>query len=457
MNIRNTRIAAIFIIIASLGIGYFVYHSEQVKTGPWSFPFKLGLDLNGGTHLTYKADVSKVAPSDVAASMDSLRQVIERRINLFGVSEPVVQVEQSTIFSSAGEHKLVVELPGVTDISTAIALIGQTPLLEFKLQKTASSTQTLNTSASSTDFVDTGLTGRYLKAATLEFDQTTAQPTVSLAFNDEGTKLFADITRSNVGRVVGIFLDGTPISLPVVRSEIANGKAVISGGFTPTEARQLVQDLNYGALPVPIELIGTQTIGASLGQNALNASVHAGLLSLLLISLFLLVWYRLPGLFASLSLVVYTLIMLALFKLIPVTLTAAGLAGFILSMGMAVDANILIFERMKDELSRGRNLRDAIREGFARAWLSIRDGNLSTIISAVVLFWLSNTALVKGFALVLGLGVIVSMITAISLTRTFLLAVSSATAGKVATFLYVSGFTKRSHHTEKGMNHVNHK
>ena len=269
-------------------------------------------------------------------------------------------------------------------------------------------------------------------------------------FNAQGQTLFDTITKDNVNKVLGIFLDGQAISLPTIREEIANGQAQISGSFTAVQARDLVRNLNYGALPVPITLIGTQTIGASLGQDAVKKTILAGEWAIALISLFLLLWYRLPGLFAAISLVCYVVVMLALFKLIPVTLTAAGLAGFILSMGIAVDANILIFERIKDELRHGRDVRNAINEGFARAWLSIRDGNLSTIISAAVLYFLSNTSLVKGFALTLGIGVVVSLLAALTLTRTFLFAVSpkptqksgkDGHVGRVAGFLFGSGFT----------------
>jgi len=436
---QNFRITAIIIILVSIGVGYFDYHSQAPTAGALYFPFRLGLDLNGGTQLTYSADTSKVTGS-VSDAMDSLRQVIERRVNLFGVSEPVVQVEQDSVFSSAGQNKLIVQLPGVTDISTAIQLIGQTPLLEFKIQNAGTTTA----------YADTGLTGSLISNAQLQFDPTTNEPSVIVNFNSQGQQLFDTITKDNVGKVLGIFLDGQAISLPVIREEIANGQAQISGSFTAVQARDLVQQLNYGALPVPITLIGTQTIGASLGQDAVHKTITAGIVAIILISLFLIIWYRLPGLFATVSLLSYVVAMLALFKLIPVTLTSAGLAGFILSLGIAVDANILIFERIKDELRRGREVRSAISEGFARAWLSIRDGNLSTIISAAVLYFLSNTPLVKGFALTLGIGVVVSLLAALGLTRTFLFAVSpepsqtknkDGKVGKTAAFLFGSGFT----------------
>ena len=263
-----------------------------------------------------------------------------------------------------------------------------------------------------------------------------------LKFNDEGSKIFAQITKENVGNVVGIFLDNQALSLPEVREEITGGSAQISGNFTPQEARDLVRDLNYGALPVPIKLLSTQAVGASLGDQALRASVNAGIWGTILVALFLILWYRLPGVLAVLALSLYAFITLSLFKLIPVTFTAAGLAAFILSIGMAVDANILIFERTKEELRSGKNLGDAIREGFARAWNSIRDSNLSRMITALILFWLGASAVIKGFALVFGLGVIVSMFTAITVTRSFLLALTLGfkKENRVVKFLFGSGF-----------------
>jgi protein-export membrane protein SecD len=262
---------------------------------------------------------------------------------------------------------------------------------------------------------------------------------VLLALNKEGEAIFAKLTKDNVGRVLAIFLDGAPISTPVIRQEITGGKAQISGGFTPLEAKELVRNLNYGALPVPIELVSTQTVGATLGDEATEAGVRAGLWSFLIIGIFLVLWYRLPGLLATLALAVYVALNLALFKLIPVTLTAAGIAGFILSLGMAVDANILIFERMKEELRRGRVLSDAIQEGFHRAWTSIRDSNISSIITAIILYYFASTPVIKGFALVFFIGVITSMFTAITASRTLLKALGASGSGKVSRFLFSSG------------------
>jgi protein-export membrane protein SecD len=432
------RFFALLILVLGLTLGYLVFATEKgfmsVKR-----PFVLGLDLKGGTHLVYKADVSKLKESDISSSMESLRQVIEQRVNIFGVSEPLVQVEHAGFGNATNDERLIVELPGVTDITKAVAARGETPVLDFRLVNK-------NPSGTSTEelFIPTELTGRYLKRATLEFDQNTRSPLVSLQFNDEGGKIFANLTKNHVGDSMGIFLDGRPLSVPVIREEIPNGTAQISGNFTPEEAKALVRNLNYGALPVPIELISTQTIGASLGEAAVKDSVKAGLIGFAFVVFFLIVWYRLPGFLASVALSLYVAIMLAIFKLVPVTLTAAGLAGFILSIGMAVDANILIFERTKEELRAGKKLGEAIHEGFARAWTSIRDSNSSSMITAVILYWLGTSPVIKGFALVFFLGVLASMFTAITASRALLysLPISLDRKDTLVRVLFGSGFSK---------------
>lgn len=436
------RIAALVVFLIGVGIGYLVWTTE----GGSRFPFRLGLDLSSGAHLVYRADTTKVATGEVNDSMAALRDVIERRVNAFGVSEPIVQIEHAGVISGASEERLIVELPGVTDISQAIESIGKTPLLEFKLlKKDVELPETVDETTDLTAyFEDTGLTGRFLKRSQLTFGNGTSQltntPVILLEFNNEGAELFAKITKENVGRVLAIFLDGAPITTPVIQEEIPNGQATITGNFTPTEARDVVKNLNFGALPVPIELVSTQTIGASLGETALRQGIAASLYGFLVVALFLIAWYRLPGLLATVSLGMYVALMLAIFKLIPVTLTAAGIAGFILSIGMAVDANILIFERLKEELAEGKKLEDAMREGFSRAWPSIRDSNSSSIITAVILFWLGTTSVIKGFALVFGLGVLVSMFTAITVTRTFLFSLGFAGQVRgVTKFLFSNG------------------
>ncbi len=463
------RFIAIVLLLAGTGLGYFIYAGEYNPSGVFAkFPFKYGLDIQGGTQLIYEADTTKVADIEIRPTMDALRDVIERRVNLFGVSEPLVQIEESVDVTGKNRtERLIVELPGVTDIKKAVELIGQTPLLEFKTERPDGPEKTEILEAytkaeeafkdpSLTDaqkqaivasepllrldpnFIDSKLTGAYLEKADVTFDSRTSEPKVLLTFTSEGRDLFAEITKANIGKSVAIYLDGAPISTPVVREVILDGNAEISGSFTVQEARELKGRLNSGALPVPIELLSTQTVGASLGARALTSGVHAGVVGILIIAAFLLLWYRLPGLVAVAALAIYIAIMLVIFKLIPITLTAAGIAGFILSIGMAVDANILIFERMKEELRKGKDISDAMHDGFARAWLSIRDSNISSMISAIILFWF-GTSLVKGFALTLGLGVLVSMFSAITVTRTFLFALGTRGSGKVVKFLFGSG------------------
>jgi len=442
----KTRLIATMLLIAGLGVGYFDYVS-QVDAGSRAYkPFSLGLDLSGGAHLVYRADISSIPQEEVKDATAALRDVIERRVNIFGVSEPIVQTERAGALAEgedAGTYRLIVELPGVTDVKTATEMIGATPVLEFMTRKSdADFIEYQDTlfayeergEKPSSELVDTvydhtGLTGRFLQTASLAFDQTTGEPYVLLDFNKEGKELFAEITRENIGEPVAIFLDRNlgnilPITEPIVREEISGGTAQISGNFTAEEAKLLVGRLNSGALPVDhLELISTQTIGPTLGMEAVNSGIKAALWGLGFVGLFLILWYRLAGLVASLALGMYVAIMLAVFKLIPVTLTAAGVAGFILSVGIAVDANILIFERMKEELRSGKKIKEAIEEGFARAWLSIRDGNLSSIITAVILFWF-GTSLIEGFALTFGLGILASMLSAIVISRTFLLAIA---------------------------------
>jgi len=320
--------------------------------------------------------------------------------------------------------------------------------LEFKVEAPAGTPQKATVDEEGkivldvdSQFISTELTGRYLKKASLEFDPNTREPMISLQFDDTGTTLFAEITKENVGKIVAIYLDGAPISTPVVREEIPSGQAIISGSFTPTEAKQLVGRLNSGALPVPITLLSKQTIGATLGGSAVAAGVKAAIIGFLLVALFLILRYRLPGLVAVVSLCIFIAIMLSLFKLIPVTLTAAGIAGFIISMGIAVDANVLIFERVKEELRSGKTIADALPAGFSRAWLAIRDSNISSILASIILFWF-GTSLIKGFALTLGMGVLVSMFSAITITRIFLSAINFLGEGKAARFLFLSGLSK---------------
>lgn len=447
------RIWALIVLLIGVGIGYFVYSSEVSPDS--NHKFKYGLDLNGGSQLVYRADVSGVEPADIDRSMDVLRQTIERRVNVFGVSEPVVRTETgSSLADEQDKYRLIVELPGVTDLDEAVRQIGQTPLLEFRLLKpdvdVAALQAQLEAASSSPEMLqqvlvsayqDPVLTGGNIKRATLQFDPTSSQPIVQLEFNDEGDKIFEQVTGDNVNKELAIFLDGQIISNPIIQQKITGGIATISGQFTATEARDLVNNLNFGALPLPIELINTQTIGASLGQHTLDISIQALVVALIVISVFMILYYRLPGVVAVVSLGMYTLIMLSLFKLIPVVLTAAGIAGFVLSLGIAVDANVLIFERLKEELERGHSLKEAIAHGFDRAWSSIRDGNITSIIAAAILYWFSGVSLVKGFALVFGLGVIMSMVSAVLISKTLLMAISRNELGATGRFLYSKGLT----------------
>lgn len=452
-------IFALVVVVLGAGVGFFVYKSEprlnknfaQENAFFQKYQFRLGLDLSGGTHLVYEADVSGVSAGQEKDAMAALRDVVERRVNIFGVSEPVVQVQNSSLVSGAKEQ-LIVDLPGVTDVEQAVAMIGRTPVLQFKTEAPEGTpikvkpgpdgTLDLSTiDLSGPQYEDTELTGRYLERATLQFDPNTREPLVALKFNAEGTELFAEITKNNIGKTVAIYLDGELKSNPVVREEIPTGEAYISGSFNPEEARQLVRDLNLGALPVPIKLASTQTIGPILGENAVDAGIRATIIGFLLVALLLVVWYRLPGVVAVISLSIFVVIMLAIFKLIPVTLTAAGVAGFIISIGVAVDANVLVFERMKEQMRAGENITGATQTGFSRAWFSIRDSNMSGLITAVILFWF-GTSLIKGFALTLGLGIFVSLLCAVTIMRILLRVFNITHEGKTTRFLFGSGLSK---------------
>lgn len=424
--IQTARIYAAVILGLCVVLGSVLWLGENNPTGRFGgTPFRYGLDLSGGTQLVYDADTEKLDPSEVNEAMGALRDVIERRVNAFGVGEPRVQVQRGGVARS--EERLLVELPGITDVDEAIQMIGKTPELEFKLLGAGEVTADENGVITPViDYQSTGLTGALVKHASVQFNQGQgiglAEPVVILNFNAEGKDLFAKLTTDHTGEPLAIFLDGEMISSPRINEPITDGTAMISGNFTPEEAQGLVRDLNLGALPVPITLASTNSIGPTLGRQVLEQGVTAGALGFILVVIFLLVWYRVPGLVASLALILYTLFSLTVFKLLPITLTASGIAGFILSIGMAVDANILIFERMKEELREGKDLLTAVEEGFARAWLSIRDSNLSSMITAAILFWF-GTSVVKGFALTFGLGVLISMITAITISRTFLLSI----------------------------------
>ncbi len=478
------------ILLIALGAAWIVWpHGSRINLNPLKIPFQksfsthLGLDLQGGSHLIYQADFSGVTDVNRIEAMNAVRDTIERRVNSFGVSEPLVQVQ--------GKDQIVVELPGIKDVDQAIELIGQTPLLEFRTQTPEGELKPIMgadgklTIDQNSAWKQTGLSGKQLKSATAEFQQQGkgglgSQVVVNLQFDDEGTKLFSELTAANLNKPIAIFLDGEIISAPTVQNTITDGRAIISGNFTADSAKELATRLNSGALPIPIKLISQQNVGATLGQESIHKSLIAGLIGMVLIALFMVVNYRFPGVLAILALIIYTILSLAVFKIgisitavilvgvffllgltvsrwfgflalisyvaliflggvAAVTLTLAGIAGFILSIGMAVDANILIFERLKEEIRSGKGIEKAIDDGFARAWLSIRDSNVSSLITCLILY-MFGTPSIKGFAVTLAIGILISMFTAITITRTFL---KLFVTGKVMSHPWLFGVSMR--------------
>lgn len=484
-----------------------------------ALPFSLGLDLQGGAHLVYVADMSEIDEADRSNALESARNIIERRVNLFGVSEPLVQANKT----NSGEYRIIVELAGVKDIQEAKDIIGEMPILEFKEQDTEALAEIENLLAKKSDqeteaislevdtvdeegnlvidssdldssvnedalneevtlseedliklgadspdfgWKSTGLTGKSLKRSSVQFDSQDGAPQVSLEFNSEGAEMFAEITDRNVGQPVAIFLDGEIESMPVVNEKISDGKAVINGNFTFEEAKTLVTRLNSGSLPVPVSLVMEKTVEASLGSKSIDNSIRAGLIGLILVCLFLIIVYRLPGLLSVFSLAVYGVLVLSIFKALPlwltfflivsiialmfytfdslkifdaslailfgvfgillffyalkpVTLTVAGIAGFVLSLGMAVDANILIFARVREEIRAGKTVSQAVEEGFKKAWPSIRDGNFSTILTCFILMFF-GTSTIQGFGTTLFIGIVISLFSSIVVTRLLL-------------------------------------
>lgn len=381
-----------------------------------SLEIKKGVDLAGGAHIVFETEMENIVPEDRPAAAQAVKENIERRINLYGLAEPVIQT------SKVGEdYRLIIELAGVTDVNQAIDLIGQTAQLDFReLDSQATAAASLE------DFKPTGLTGKDLVRSQVEFSQNTSEPEVGLVFSSEGAKLFSDITGRNIGKPLAIFLDEIPVTAPTVNVQINDGRAVISGQFTLQEAKQLSTQLNAGALPVPVKVIEQKNIGASLGDESVSRSIKAGLIGLAMVAIFMSFYYGWLGVLAVIALVIYGLITIALYKLIPITLTLPGIAGFILSVGMAVDSNILIFERMKEELRAGKPYQMAMELGFGRAWNSIRDANTATLITCFILFnpfnwtFLNSSGMVRGFALNLALGVGLSLFTGIIVSRTLI-------------------------------------
>jgi len=386
------------------------------------FVTKYGLDLKGGSHLVFETDMSKMLSADIPDALNSSKDIIERRINFFGVSEPLVQT-----IKAGDKYRIIVELPGIDDTDQAIALLGKTANLNFReqliLNKPGEGTQAANRIYFSPD---SKLKGADIKKATVTFDPNTGKPQVALSFSKNGAQIFADLTKKNINKPIGIFLDDDIITAPTVQQPILDGNAVITGEYTVNEAKQLAVAINSGALPVPIKLIEQRTIGPTLGAVEIQKSVFAGIIGLVAVALFMILNYGGLGLIACAGLIIYGMLSLALFRLFSITLTLSGVAGFILSIGMAVDSNILIFERIKEEKRKGRDLETAIRLGFGRAIDAIKDANFTTLLVAFILFnplnweFFPQLGLIKGFALTLAIGVLVSLFTGVVITKKLL-------------------------------------
>jgi preprotein translocase subunit SecD len=393
----------------------FVRKDLEISSGRFNiqkkFDLVLGLDLAGGSHLVFEADTSNIPAEKIDTAIMGVRDVIEKRVNLFGVSEPNVQTS-----SFEGKQRIVVELPGVTDPQAAVDLIGKTAQLVFGV---------VEGEGEEAKFVPTDLTGADLKSADVVFDRTTGKPAVSLEFTNEGAIKFEKLTGENIGKAVPILLDNQIISAPIVQDKISGGKAQITGDFTLDEAKNLSIQLNAGALPIPIQLVEQRTVGATLGAESVDRSVRAGVVGLIMVLVFMALSYGKLGIVADVALVIFGILTMALYKLIPVVLTLPGIAGFLLSVGMAVDSNILIFERFKEEKDK-RPFHDALEVSFGRAWDSIRDANISTLVTAFILAnpfdwsFLHTSGPVRGFAITLALGIGISLFTGIVVSRNLL-------------------------------------
>jgi preprotein translocase subunit SecD len=385
------------------------------------FTTALGLDLAGGSHVVLEADMKDIQSGDRASALESAKEVIERRVNFFGVSEPVVQ-------TSVGDntYRVIVELPGVSDVEQAVALIGQTAKLDFR-EVVATPVATDEATFITVDNTKAvGITGKDLKRASLEYSTQTGEPEVAIEFTGEGTQKFGDVTGRLKGKQLAIFLDNLPITAPVVQAAITDGRAVITGSFDKDTAKALALQLNAGALPVPVSVVEQRTVEATLGVESVVKSVRAGFVGLALVAIFMVLQYGKLGLIANLALILYGLLSFAVFRILGITLTLPGIAGFILSIGMAVDSNILIFERYKEELRAGKPWMIAMEQAFGKAWDSIRDANFTTIITTLILYnpgnwqFLPASGLVRGFAATLLIGVLMSLFTGIVASRTFI-------------------------------------
>lgn len=430
-------LTALSIFISLPGSISFQGKSQDIKYNPNYFvekfnlgkplEFRQGLDLKGGVSITFRADVSELTGGEKDQALESVKGVIERRINLYGVSEPVIQTAKVN-----EDYRVIVELPGVTDVAEAINLVGATAKMTFWEQTNEVDPEVASSSAYPINaellgigpLKQTTLSGSDLSSSSVIFDPNTGSPVVQLKFNSKGAKKFGDITTRNVGKPVIIALDNLIIEAPTVNEPILTGDAVISGNFTQETAKAMSTQLNAGALPVSLTVLEQHVVGPTLGRESLNKSLVAGVIGLATIVIFMVAIYGRLGVVASFALIIYALLNLAVFKLSSltpygITLTLAGVAGFILSIGMAVDANILIFERMREEMRLGKSRSTAIELGFSHAWTSIRDSNVSTLITCVILYSF-GTGIIRGFALVLAIGVIISMFSAITITRTIL-------------------------------------
>ncbi len=453
MKVKRVTLVLVVLLVA---LSYFIVFpaglNEKIEEinerVPFSIPtlyerdFMFGLDLQGGAYLMYEADLSEVPSGERTRRMEGLRDLIERRVDLYGVGESTVQVR--------GE-RLTVEIPGAHDLDEAIGIIGETPFLDFRevsqerieMQeaKWEKIEEYLGKSAEEMTLEDlmelegsgienweivlessyekTDLTGRHLENARVMMHPTTQEPIITLEFTREGAELFEEITERNVGKPLATFLDGEILQEATVQEKISGGEAQITGNFSAEEAYTIARDLRIGALPVPIELISQQSIGPALGEESLEVSLTAGIIGFLLVSLFMVMVYRFPGLLSVLSLGVYIIFVLLLFQIVPVTLTLSGIAGLVLSVGMAIDANILILSRMREGIREGKSVSEAIKDGYDNAWSSIRDGNFTTLMVAVILFFIT-TSFVRGFAVTLILGILVSLFVAMVINRAFL-------------------------------------
>jgi preprotein translocase subunit SecD len=375
-----------------------------------NFDLSLGLDLAGGAYLAFEADTSDLENEEKKVALEAVKSVVEKRVNIFGISEP-------NVYSSSfeGKNRIVVELPGIHDTKEATELIGQTAQLVFAEVG----------EEDSPGIMPTDLTGSDLKKAGVVFDQTSGKPAVSLEFTDEGATKFAQLTEKNQGKILPIMLDNNVVSAPLVQEKITGGTAQITGEFTVEQAKNISIQLNAGALPVPISLVEQKTVGATLGTESVEKSIRAGLIGLAMVLTFMVLAYGKLGVISDIALIIFGVLTLAIYKLIPVTLTLPGIAGFLLSVGMAVDSNILIFERFKEEIKR-RDFINAMEVSFGRAWDSIRDANIATLAIAIVLAnpfdfsFLQTSGPVRGFAITLTVGLGISLFTGILVSRNLL-------------------------------------